>query len=178
MLKATKRHPWRPAHLHFMIKAPGYETLITHVFRNGDQYLDSDAVFGVRQSLVADWVKQPDGKYLVEYDFVLNPREGRALIRHIVMWNVRGASREEKEPTSSSCGAASTACAAACPGLLHLEIGVDHSRVDYACDVVLYSEFESQAALDAYATHPEHLRVKQEIGDMRIARHQVDYRVE
>jgi hydroxyquinol 1,2-dioxygenase len=73
MLKATKRHPWRPAHLHFMIQAPGYETLITHVFRNGDSYLDSDAVFGVRQSLIADWVKQPDGKYLVEYDFVLNP---------------------------------------------------------------------------------------------------------
>jgi hydroxyquinol 1,2-dioxygenase len=73
MLKATKRHPWRPAHLHFMIQAPGYETLITHVFRNGDAYLDSDAVFGVRQSLIADWVKQPDGKYLVEYDFVLNP---------------------------------------------------------------------------------------------------------
>ncbi|MCE3272019.1 MAG: dioxygenase family protein [Ramlibacter sp.] len=73
MLKATKRHPWRPAHLHFMIKAPGYETLITHVFRNGDAYLDSDAVFGVRQSLVADWVKQPDGTYLVEYDFVVNP---------------------------------------------------------------------------------------------------------
>jgi len=73
MLRATRRHPWRPAHLHFMIKAPGYETLITHVFRNGDPYLDSDAVFGVRQSLVADWVKQPGGKYLVEYDFVLNP---------------------------------------------------------------------------------------------------------
>ncbi len=73
MLKATKRHPWRPAHLHFMIRAPGYETLITHVFRNGDPYLDSDAVFGVRQSLVADWVKQPDGSYLVEYDFVLAP---------------------------------------------------------------------------------------------------------
>jgi hydroxyquinol 1,2-dioxygenase len=73
LLKATKRHPWRPAHLHFMIKAPGYQTLITHVFRNGDTYLDSDAVFGVRQSLIADWVKQPDGNYLVEYDFVLNP---------------------------------------------------------------------------------------------------------
>jgi hydroxyquinol 1,2-dioxygenase len=73
MLKATRRHPWRPAHLHFMIKAPGYETLITHVFRNGDPYLDSDAVFGVRQSLVADWVQQPDGQYLVAYDFVLNP---------------------------------------------------------------------------------------------------------
>lgn len=75
MLKATRRHPWRPAHLHFMIKAPGYETLTTHVFRNGDRYLDSDAVFGVRQSLVADWLKQPDGRYLVEYDFVLNPQE-------------------------------------------------------------------------------------------------------
>jgi len=73
MLRATKRHPWRPAHLHFMIKAEGYETLITHVFREGDSYLDSDAVFGVRQSLVADWVKQPDGDYLLEYDFVLNP---------------------------------------------------------------------------------------------------------
>lgn len=73
MLRATRNHPWRPAHLHFMIQAPGYETLITHVFREGDPYLDSDAVFGVRQSLVADWVEQPDGTCLVEYDFVLNP---------------------------------------------------------------------------------------------------------
>ena len=73
MLRATKRHPWRPAHLHFMIKATGYETLITHVFRDGDRYLDSDAVFGVRQSLIAQWEKQADGRYLVEYDFVLNP---------------------------------------------------------------------------------------------------------
>ncbi len=73
MLRATRRHPWRPAHLHFRIEAPGYETLITHVFRNGDQYLDSDAVFGVRESLIADWVRQPDGSHLVEYDFVLAP---------------------------------------------------------------------------------------------------------
>jgi hydroxyquinol 1,2-dioxygenase len=73
MLRATNRHPWRPAHLHFMIKAPGYETLITHVFRNGDPYLESDAVFGVRQSLIADWVQQPDGSWLVEFDFVLAP---------------------------------------------------------------------------------------------------------
>jgi len=78
LLKAAGRHPWRPAHLHFMIKAPGYETLITHVFRSDDPYLDSDAVFGVRQSLIADWKEQPDGSYLVEYDFVLNPmRSGR-----------------------------------------------------------------------------------------------------
>ena len=73
LLQATGRHPWRPAHLHFMIVADGYERLVTHVFRSGDQYLDSDAVFGVRESLVADWRKQPDGTYLLEYDFVLNP---------------------------------------------------------------------------------------------------------
>ena len=72
LLHATGRHPWRPAHLHFMIKAPGFETLITHVFRNGDQYLDSDAVFGVRESLIADWVKQPDGRTELHFDFVLN----------------------------------------------------------------------------------------------------------
>jgi hydroxyquinol 1,2-dioxygenase len=56
MLVATGRHPWRPAHVHFMIEAEGYETLITHVFRAGDPYLESDVVFGVRASLVSDFV--------------------------------------------------------------------------------------------------------------------------
>lgn len=73
MLAATQNHPWRPAHLHFMIEAEGYERLITHVFREHDQYLDSDVVFGVRSSLIADWVKLPDGSYSLEFDFVLNP---------------------------------------------------------------------------------------------------------
>ncbi|KQW69889.1 intradiol ring-cleavage dioxygenase [Methylibium sp. Root1272] len=84
MLDALGRHPWRPAHLHFMIEAPGYEKLITHVFRDGDQYLDSDAVFGVRSTLIADWKRHdpgvaPDGHdlavpyYTLEFDFVLNP---------------------------------------------------------------------------------------------------------
>ncbi|MFP8833559.1 intradiol ring-cleavage dioxygenase [Hydrogenophaga sp. XSHU_21] len=71
MLTATRRHPWRPAHLHFRIQAPGYQTLVTHVFRNGDPYLDSDAVFGVRSSLVADWVEHPDGRVTLDFDFVL-----------------------------------------------------------------------------------------------------------
>ncbi|MDM0049163.1 intradiol ring-cleavage dioxygenase [Variovorax sp. J22R115] len=84
MLRATKRHPWRPAHVHFMIKAPGYETLITHVFRDGDEYLDSDAVFGVRNSLIGDFVSHrdgiaPDGSvqakpfHTLKFDFVLEP---------------------------------------------------------------------------------------------------------
>ncbi len=83
MLKALGRHAWRPAHLHFMIAAPGYRRLVTHVFRNGDRYLDSDAVFGVRSSLIADWVRHeagttPDGArssmpfYTLDFDFVLN----------------------------------------------------------------------------------------------------------
>ncbi|RYF77756.1 MAG: hydroxyquinol 1,2-dioxygenase [Comamonadaceae bacterium] len=84
MLEALGRHPWRPAHLHFMISAPGFERLITHVFRNGDRYLDSDAVFGVRSSLIADWIEHPPGAtpdggtsavpfYTLGFRFVLNP---------------------------------------------------------------------------------------------------------
>ena len=89
LLEALNRHPWRPAHLHFRITAPGYETLVTHVFRDGDPYLDSDAVFGVRSSLVADWVRHPAGPtpegdvleipfHTLDFDFVLNPDPGHA----------------------------------------------------------------------------------------------------
>jgi len=84
MLVATGRHPWRPAHVHFMIRAPGYETLVTHVFRAGDPYLDSDVVFGVRSSLVADFVAHPAGSgpqrdrvagryHTLDHAFVLQP---------------------------------------------------------------------------------------------------------
>ena len=100
------------------------------------------------------------------------------MIRHIVMWNVRGASQAEKDAGIALLRRSFHSLRGRVPGLLYLEIGVDHSGVDYACDVVLYSEFESQAALDGYATHPEHLRVKQELGDLRIARYQVDYGME
>lgn len=96
------------------------------------------------------------------------------MIRHIVMWNVRGATPGEKAANIERLRRSFHGLRGLVPGLLQLEVGVDTSRVDYACDVVLYSEFESQAALDAYATHPEHLRVKQELGDLRTSRHQVD----
>jgi hydroxyquinol 1,2-dioxygenase len=87
MLDATARHPWRPAHMHFMVEAPGYERLITHVFRAGDRYLDSDAVFGVRSSLITTWDRHepgraPDGTqsdipfYTMSFDLVLSrPRQ-------------------------------------------------------------------------------------------------------
>jgi hydroxyquinol 1,2-dioxygenase len=67
MLKATARHPFRPAHVHFMISAPRHETLITHVFAADSPYLDSDAVFGVKDTLVREFTREapgtgPDGK--------------------------------------------------------------------------------------------------------------------
>ena len=84
MLQASGRQPWRPAHVHFMVQAEGYETLITHVFRDDDQYLDSDVVFGVRSSLVARFVHHAAGAppfgpatgggfYTLDFDLVLNP---------------------------------------------------------------------------------------------------------
>ncbi|MFL6692772.1 MAG: Dabb family protein [Ramlibacter sp.] len=99
------------------------------------------------------------------------------MIKHIVMWKLRGATREQRAANAARLADSFHGLRGRVPGLLHLEVGVDTSGVEYACEVVLYSEFESQAALDAYASHPEHLRVKQELGDMRIARHQVDYAV-
>ncbi len=98
------------------------------------------------------------------------------MIRHIVMWNLAGDTREARQRNIELLRRSFDSLKGRIPGLRHLEIGVDHSGVDYACDVVLYSEFDSQEALDAYATHPEHLRVKAEVGAIRIARHQVDYR--
>jgi hydroxyquinol 1,2-dioxygenase len=77
MLVATGRHPMRPAHVHFLIDAPGYETLTTALFSSDDPYVDSDAVFGVKSSLVVDYVLRPGEERLfdVERDFVLIPKE-------------------------------------------------------------------------------------------------------
>ena len=89
ILRATGRHPWRPAHVHFMIQAHGYRRLITHLFRDGDEYLDSDVVFGVRQSLVVDMPRhegeappwgdeRPTVFHSLNHDFVLMPDKGQA----------------------------------------------------------------------------------------------------
>jgi hydroxyquinol 1,2-dioxygenase len=82
MLEAQGRHPWRPAHVHFMIAAPGHQTLVTHVFAAGDSYLGSDVVFGVKDSLIQEFAimpagAAPDGRemaqpyYHLNYDFGL-----------------------------------------------------------------------------------------------------------
>ncbi|MGO8882814.1 MAG: intradiol ring-cleavage dioxygenase [Streptosporangiaceae bacterium] len=61
LLAAAGRGPMRPAHLHFRVDAPGYRTLITHIFVAGDPYLDRDAVFGVKDSLIVEFAEQPAG---------------------------------------------------------------------------------------------------------------------
>ena len=99
------------------------------------------------------------------------------MIKHIVMWNMEGETKEDRRLAAEFLRSRFEEIRGEVPGLLHLEVGLDHSRVDYACDVVLYTEFESQEALDAYAAHPAHLRVKGELGQMRVARFQVDYAV-
>jgi hydroxyquinol 1,2-dioxygenase len=84
MLRAMGRHPMRPGHIHMMVYAPGFQRLTTHLFAGDSNYLDSDAVFGVRDSLIVDYArhaagKAPDGRamdkpyYTAAYDFRLAP---------------------------------------------------------------------------------------------------------
>jgi protocatechuate 3,4-dioxygenase beta subunit len=84
MLAACGRHPWRPAHIHMIVRADGYRTLTTHIFDGASDYLESDAVFAVKPSLVrtfaaraADDPDRPPGVdrdwVSVENDLVLAP---------------------------------------------------------------------------------------------------------
>ena len=99
-------------------------------------------------------------------------------IRHIAMWTLRGDSGVERAAARFRVKTAFEDLQGRIKGLDHIEIGIDVSNVDYACDVVLVSEFADASALRAYATHPEHLRVREELGDLRIGRFQVDYPIE
>ena len=84
MLRAMGRHPNRPGHIHMMVYAPGFQKLTTHLFVSDSDFLDSDAVFGVRDSLIVDFHAHapgtaPDGRVMSQayhtasYDFALMP---------------------------------------------------------------------------------------------------------
>jgi hydroxyquinol 1,2-dioxygenase len=88
LLHALARHPFRPAHIHLLISAEGFAPVTTHLFVKGDPYLDSDAVFGTKDSLVVDFIQYDSEKeaeeyhvttpyYKVVYDFVLKPLDKR-----------------------------------------------------------------------------------------------------
>ena len=85
MLRRTGRHPNRPGHMHTMLEAPGYEKLVTHLFVSDSPFIESDVVFGVRNSLIVDFKEHPAGKapdgrmmktpyHSCSYDFVLVPQ--------------------------------------------------------------------------------------------------------
>ena len=87
LLAATGRHPNRPAHVHFDVRAQGYRPLVTHLFVAGTPYVDSDAVFGVKDSLVREFPVVDDAARAAEagvpnpfrtvhFDVVLRPVEG------------------------------------------------------------------------------------------------------
>jgi hydroxyquinol 1,2-dioxygenase len=87
LLRAMSRHPMRPAHMHAIVSAPGFEQVITHVFVEGDPYLDSDAVFAVKDSLIGKYRKvdssdeakklgMPNPFLRLEWDFHLAPDTG------------------------------------------------------------------------------------------------------
>jgi protocatechuate 3,4-dioxygenase beta subunit len=78
MLAALGRHPYRPAHMHFIVTAAGFQTVVTHTFVGDDPYLASDAVFGVKETLVAPFERVEEGetRWRSPFDFVLTPLEG------------------------------------------------------------------------------------------------------
>jgi protocatechuate 3,4-dioxygenase beta subunit len=84
MLRALGRHPYRPAHIHLLVSAEGFAPVTTHLFLKGDPYLESDAVFGTKDSLVVDFIRHDSPEeaaryhvsapfYTVEYNFILKP---------------------------------------------------------------------------------------------------------
>jgi len=79
----TNISPYRPAHIHFMIESPGFHKVTTHLFQKGDQYIETDVVYGVKEPLIVEFQKKgagekaPNGEvmkkpfYVVNYDFTL-----------------------------------------------------------------------------------------------------------
>ncbi len=85
LMNRTNISHMRPAHIHFAVSSPGYHALVTHLFQRGDDYIETDVVYGVKEPLIVDFVKKPPGKaptgemvgtpfYEVKYDFVLEKR--------------------------------------------------------------------------------------------------------
>lgn len=98
-------------------------------------------------------------------------------VMHFVMWRVAGATQAERSRNCETVRAAFEGLRGMIPGLEELEVGIDSSRVDHACDVLLRTRFADAGSLEAYASHPEHLRVRQQLGTLRTERYQVDYEV-
>ena len=97
------------------------------------------------------------------------------MIRHVVIWRVSGETVSERAAQSSVVKSAFESLRGQIPGMPHLEIGLGIITGDDMCDVVLIADFESLAALEAYATHTKHLCVRDQLAGIRTSRQCVDY---
>jgi heme-degrading monooxygenase HmoA len=100
------------------------------------------------------------------------------MIKHIVMWQLKDhAEGADKATNAIKMKALLDACSDIVPGILKLEVAIAQAGLEATYDVVLYSEFESAAALDAYQNHPQHLALKPFVGAIRLSRQCMDYEV-
>ncbi|MYN03890.1 Dabb family protein [Pseudoduganella sp. DS3] len=98
------------------------------------------------------------------------------MIKHIVMWKLKDhAEGADRATNARKMKAQLEACAGIVPGILKLEVGLAEPGLEATYDVVLYSEFESKEALDAYQSHPQHAALKPFFGAVRDARQCMDY---
>ncbi len=101
------------------------------------------------------------------------------MIRHIVMWKLKEhAEGADRATNARKVKALLESLNGKIPGMRHLEVGVDFSATTQSADIVLYSEFDSRAALDAYHDHPAHAAVKDFVGAVRSDRMLADYDTE
>lgn len=100
------------------------------------------------------------------------------MIKHIVMWQLKEhAEGADKATNAAKMKALLDACANIVPGMGSFEVALAQEGLEATYDVVLYSEFESVAALDAYQNHPQHVALKPFVGAVREARQCMDYEV-
>lgn len=100
------------------------------------------------------------------------------MIKHIVVWRLRdealGAGKAENLERAK---AAIEALRDLVPSVRHLEVGIDIGAAHDSWDIVIYSEFDDRAGLDAYQVHPEHVKVAELVGELRELRAAIDYEV-
>ncbi len=100
------------------------------------------------------------------------------MIKHIVMWQLKAhAEGADKAANAAKMKSLLEACANIVPGMGTFEVALAQEGMEATYDVVLYSEFESLAALDAYQNHPQHVALKPFVGAVREARQCMDYEV-
>lgn len=97
------------------------------------------------------------------------------MVKHIVFWKFKDSAAGQTKQDNMDRVKRQLEALKVLPGVVTAEVGFDILNVDASCDVVLYSAFENQAALDAYQEHPDHVAIKQFLGEVTDERHVVDY---